>query len=137
MSHTTDQPRSSSRRELARGRARRRASRSPRSELFHSERLTYLGTGIADLDAAKKYLRNKFRSTPLEPIVCRPGARFYVSVRRGGRSALLLGPYVSHMTALANVSRARRLAAERGVDLTFAAVGTASTMDTRATVYGR
>jgi hypothetical protein len=31
-------------------------------------RVTYLGTGIADLDAAKRYLRAKFRTSPPEPV---------------------------------------------------------------------
>lgn len=30
-------------------------------------RVTYLGTGIPDLDAAKRYLRAKFRTSPPEP----------------------------------------------------------------------
>jgi len=100
-------------------------------------RRDYLGTGIADLDAAKRYLRRKFGSRPLEPIVRRPGAKFYVTARRGARTAFLLGPYISHMTALAAVPRARRALRERYPHEAFLAVGTASTPETLRTVLGR
>jgi hypothetical protein len=103
-----------------------------------SDRVTYLGTGIGDLKAAKRYLRNKFRERPLEPIVSRPGARFYVTVRSGQRLGYLLGPYVSHMTALAAVPRARRLAeAANPSQAAFASFGTTSRPDTRPTLFGR
>ena len=73
------------------------------------ERTTYLGTGIGTLAGAKRYLRNKWSQSPLPAIVRRPGARFYVTARRGKQTAYLLGPYVSHMTALAKVPQAQRL----------------------------
>lgn len=105
---------------------------------MESGRVTYLGTGIADLAAAKRYLKHKFRSEPLPPIVSRPGARFYVTARRGRRTAFLLGPYVSHMTALAAVPRGRRLLREHGgPGAAFTGVGTASSPQTLDTVYGR
>jgi hypothetical protein len=97
------------------------------------ERVTYLGTGIADLEAAKRYLRDKFRQAPLEPIQRRPGARFYVSARVGRKTALLYGPYVSHMTALAKVPAARQRLAESA----FASVGTCNAPVTLPTLYGR
>jgi hypothetical protein len=101
-----------------------------------SERTTYLGTGIGDLAAAKKYLRRKFRQSPLPPIVHRPGARFYVTARRGRRTAFLLGPYVSHMTALAAVPRAKAIIRDRDPYASIA-VGTASLPYTVLTKFGR
>lgn len=78
-----------------------------------SGRLSYLGTGIGNLAAAKSYLRRKWNKGQPEAIQVRPGHRFYVTLRAGRRSALLLGPYVSHMTAIAVVPRARRLLGDR------------------------
>lgn len=101
-----------------------------------SGRVTYLGTGIANLDAAKRYLRARWRQAPLPRIERRAGARFYVSVRGGRRARMLLGPYVSHMTALAAVPRARRLLAERYPDASVS-VGTASMPNTVPTLFGR
>ena len=100
-------------------------------------RRDYLGTGIANLDAAKRYLKRKFNRGPLEPIQRRPGARFYVTARRGRQTAFLLGPYISHMTALAAVPRARRALREQYPHEAFLAVGTASAPDTLRTVFGR
>ena len=106
-------------------------------------RRDYLGTGIANLDAAKRYLRRKWNSGPLEPVVRRPGARFYVTARRGRQTAFLLGPYISHMTALTAltaltaVPRARRALREQYPHEAFLAVGTASTPNTLTTVFGR
>jgi hypothetical protein len=102
-----------------------------------TERTTYLGTGIGNLEAAKRYLRRKFNQGLPEPVASRPGARFYVSMRRGRRSCLLLGPYVSHMTAQANVERGRRLAIDLSSGAAFCTFGTASTADTRPTMFGR
>jgi len=104
---------------------------------FTEERITYLGTGIADLAAAKRYLRSKFNQRPLEPILRRPGARFYVTARRGRRTAFLLGPYVSHMTALADVPRGRRLVRDRFPFEFDVAVGTTSILTTVPTRFGR
>ncbi len=102
------------------------------------ERTTYLGTGIGDLPAAKRYLRRKFGDRPLPPIQRRPSARFYVTVRSGARVGWLLGPYVSHMTALAAIPRARRLAHDASPDqAAFAGFGTASRPDTIPTIFGR
>lgn len=101
-------------------------------------RVDYLGTGIGNLDAAKRYLRRKFNLGQSEPIIRRPGARFYVTVRSGRKVGFLLGPYVSHMTALANVDRARRMAREadpRGAS--GASFGAASLPASRPTVFGR
>ena len=110
------------------------------AHLMHEDpftgRVTYLGTGIANLDAAKRYLRAKFRQSPLPHIERRPGALFYVSVRRGRRSRMLLGPYVSHLSALAAVPRARRLLSDRYPDA-WVSVGTASTPETLPTLFGR
>lgn len=101
-------------------------------------RATYLGTGIANLEAAKRYLKRKFNRGPLEPVQSRPGEFFFVTAYRGrGHAAFLLGPYVSHMTALANVPRARRLAREGGYDLGWLPVGTASSPRRFTTVLGR
>lgn len=88
--------------------------------------------------ATKRALRATFRQPPLPPIQRRPGARFYVTIRCGHQVGYLLGPYVSHMTALTAVPRARRLAqtASPG-QAAFAAFGTASRPDTRPTVFGR
>jgi hypothetical protein len=74
--------------------------------------------------------------------VVRPGAgsRFYVTAVElaGSRRAPLLGPYSSHMTALANVTRAERLlAASRYAERGFVAIGTASVPRTVRTVFGR
>jgi hypothetical protein len=95
-------------------------------------RQDFYGTGIADEPAARRYLRRKFNQGPLEPIRRRPGARFYVSAR-GRRTVLLLGPYVSHMTALERVPRARGLLP----GVVFVAVGTCSAPTTLPTRYGR
>jgi hypothetical protein len=104
-----------------------------------SDRETHLGTGIADLDAAKRYLRHKWGQGQPEPVQVRPGARFYVTLRQGRRTALLLGPFVSHMTALERVPRARRLAQEAypNSSFGFASFGTASLLDTQPTRFGR
>ncbi len=94
-----------------------------------------LGTGINNLPAARRYLRNRWNTGELPAIVSRPGARFYVTARSGGCTVYLLGPYVSHMTALAAVPRARAIVRERGNG--FAAVGTASRPDSVPTLLGR
>lgn len=100
-------------------------------------RVTYLGTGIGDLTAAKRYLRRTYNQGLPEPVVSRPGARFYVSIRTGRRVGFLLGPYASHMTALANVRRGRDLAIQADPSAAFAAFGTASHPRTVPTVFGR
>ena len=97
----------------------------------------YLRTGIRNLEAAKRYLRRKFNRGVLEPIASRPGARFYVTARSGRRAAFLLGPYSSHVIALAHVERGRRLAYQHVRDAIFYAYGTASSPETRETVFGR
>lgn len=104
-----------------------------------SDRETFLGTGIADLAAAKRYLRHKWSEGQPEPIQSRPGARFYVTLRRGRKSELLLGPFVSHMTALERVRRGRRLAQQAypHADFGFASFGTASLLETKPTRFGR
>lgn len=96
-------------------------------------RVTYLGTGISNLKAAKRDLRNRFRQAPLEPVQQRPGRLFYVSARRGGRTVLLLGPYVSHMTALERAPRARGALGR----VPFVAVGTCSLPTSEPTRFGR
>lgn len=89
-------------------------------------------------DAAKRDLRARFREQPMPPVESRPGARFYVTIQRGRSVGYLLGPYVSHMTALAKVPEGRRLAqAANPGQAAFAAFGTASRPDTRPTVFGR
>lgn len=65
----------------------------------------------------------------------RPG-RYYVSVRDGARHAFLLGPYDSHLEALENVDRGRRLANEADPRAAWYAFGTARIDDTGATKPG-
>lgn len=96
-------------------------------------RITYGRTGIANLSAARKYLRDKFGKAPLEPIQVKPGHRFYVSARRGGHTVMLLGPYVSHMTALYHVPRGLSLIRR----VSFVSVGTCSSAKTLPTRFGR
>lgn len=83
-------------------------------------------------------LRRRWNLGLPEPVVTRPGARFYVTIRDAGRVGFLLGPYASHMTALSNVERGRRLAAALRPDQTaFASFGTASHPATLRTRFGR
>lgn len=93
----------------------------------------HLGTGIRNLRAARRDLRNRFRQVPAEPVQQRPGARFYVTAVSGRRVAYLLGPYVSHLSAQVAVPRGRRLLPGG----CWVAVGTASRPDTVPTVFGR
>lgn len=105
-----------------------------RQKEIHEECGGHLGTGIRNVRAARRYLRRKWSEGRPEPIAYRPGARFYVT----GARAFLLGPYVSHMTALAAVPRGRRLAAASGgMTVEFGAYGTASCPDAIPTRYGR
>lgn len=116
-----------------------------------SGRVTYLGTGIADLKAAKRHLRRKFRREQLGPVerptpawlatyldeplaACR---RFYVSVAQGSLWAPMMGPYASHLVALMHVPEAKVLVNKRYHDAAFVAVGTCSTPDTLAARFGR
>ncbi|HEX5119837.1 MAG TPA: hypothetical protein VFW65_32020 [Pseudonocardiaceae bacterium] len=97
------------------------------------DRPDFLGTGIANLDAAKRYLRRKFNEGQRDPIMSRPGALFYVSAHQGRRTALVLGPFVSHMTALERVDSVRRV-----VGGPFVAVGTCSLpAPGQRTLFGR
>lgn len=82
----------------------------------------------------RRELKRRFREDPLPAVERRAGARFYVSMIDGPRRALLLGPYASHMTALANVKRGRDLAKHR---YPFAAYGTASAPSSLKTAFGR
>lgn len=50
---------------------------------------------------------------------------FYVTVRNGGRSGALLGPYGTHDEALANVDRAREYAEQVNDRAIWYAYGTA------------
>jgi hypothetical protein len=59
--------------------------------------------------ALKRELRRRFNGGAPEPIVTRPGARFYVTAQWYEDTLWVLGPYASHMSALANVQRGRRL----------------------------
>lgn len=89
-------------------------------------------------DSHKRDLKRRFGSAPQPPIQQRMGARFYVTARDGSRTAALLGPYVSHMTALDNVRRGEALARAAFPDETdFAAFGTASLPRTVRTRFGR
>ncbi len=100
----------------------------------------HLGTGIRHHDGARRYLRRKFNDGPAQEPVSRPGHRFYVTAYKGRRGGVsyLLGPYVSHMSALAAVPRARRAFDERCPDLApFVGFGTVSRPDTVPTVFGR
>lgn len=103
-----------------------------------SERADYYGTGIADERAARRYLRDKHRCPPLPEALSRPGRFFYVTARLDGRTGLLLGPYVSHMTALSMIQRGRRLALASGDRRApFACYGTSSLPTIEETVFGR
>lgn len=102
-----------------------------------TERANWYGTGIADKEAAKRYLRAKFRRASLEQLVSRPGARFYVTGRNGQRTVFLLGPYASHSVALMHVDRGRALCNVASAWGTFWAVGTASSPETIDCLYGR
>lgn len=51
---------------------------------------------------------------------------YYVTVRDGGRTGFLLGPYLSRAEALANVERGKNLAATANGYAWFYAYGTAS-----------
>lgn len=83
-------------------------------------------------------LRRRWNLGLPEPVVSRPGARFYVTIRAGDRVGFLLGPYASHMTALSQVERGRRLAETLRPDqAAFASFGTASHPATLRTVFGR
>lgn len=100
-------------------------------------RVTFLGTGISTLAGARRELRRRHNQGQPEPVMSRPGARFYVTARLGRRTQVLLfGPYSSHMTALAHVGRART----RVVREPFGAwvpTGTCSLMTSEQTSYGR
>lgn len=69
-----------------------------------------------------------------------PPGEINVTIRElpAGRVGWLLGPYASHMTALANVERGRQLAEDLRPDqAAFAYFGTASHPHTLPTVFGR
>lgn len=110
-----------------------------RGEVHDPDCRGHLGTGIRSIRGARRDLRRRFGQDRLPPIVRRPGARFYVTARHGpGATAYLLGPYVSHMTALAAVTRGARLLGERWArEASWLAVGTASRPDTVPTAFGR
>jgi hypothetical protein len=98
----------------------------------------HLGSGIRNLDAARRSIRRRYGQGAPEPIARRPGARFYVTARSGRRTAYLLGPFASHMTAQAAVPRARQeLHSRYPHDAPWMALGTASRPDTVPTVLGR
>lgn len=100
------------------------------------ERTGYLNTGIHNLAGAKRYLKNRWKQRPLPAIRRQPGARFYTTARSGRRHLPLLGPYVSHMTALAAVPRAEQMMREAYPDA-WVHIGTASRPDTIHTLFGR
>lgn len=104
---------------------------------MESERANWYGTGIANQEAARRYLRNKFRHASLEQLVTRPGARFYVTARKGRAAVFLLGPYASHSVALMHVQRGRAICNVQSAWGTFWSVGTASSLETIDTLYGR
>ncbi len=108
-----------------------------RRELHDDDCRGHLGTGIRNLDGARKELRRRWRQEPIPEPVARPGHRFYVTVRAGRRSGPLLGPYVSHLTALANVGRARALATAVDDMAWHYRYGTASAAATVPTRFGR
>lgn len=98
----------------------------------------HLGTGIRHIAGARAYLRRKYRQAPAEQPVTRPaGCRFYVTVRAGRRAGALLGPYASHITALGNVDRARRLAGDVDDMAWHYRYGTAAIAGTVPTRFGR
>lgn len=63
----------------------------------------------------RRELRRRWNQGLPQPVIRRPGARFYVTIRElpAGQVGWLLGPYASHMSALANVERGRRLTEDR------------------------
>jgi hypothetical protein len=86
----------------------------------------------------RRQLRRRWNQGLPQPVIRRPGARYYVTIRQGPRVGWLLGPYASHTTALANVERGRQLATNLRPDQTaFAAFGTASHPHTLPTLFGR
>ena len=105
----------------------------------HDDCRGHLGSGIRNLDGARRHLRRRWNQGQPEPPVCRPGARFYVTARSdGGRTAWLIGPFASHVGAQAAVPRARRLLADRYPDdAQWASLGTASRPGTVPTTFGR
>ncbi len=98
----------------------------------------HLGSGIRHHRGARRDLRRRFGRQRPEPVVRRAGARFYVTAQQGRRIVYLMGPFVSHMTALARVPRARQLLAERyPCDAPWVSVGTGSRPDAVPTRFGR
>jgi hypothetical protein len=77
-------------------------------------------------------------SSPMEKLVTRAGARFYVTVRDGARTGFLLGPYASHMMALVNRARGEKLAHDNNDRAIWYAYGTSSALGpSLKTVFGR
>jgi hypothetical protein len=73
-----------------------------------------------------------------QQVMPRNGRYFYVTmVRDDGKGALLLGPYVSHMSALSAVARGARLANEVDPTAWFNSFGTSSLSARRKTAFGR
>lgn len=86
----------------------------------------------------KRDLHRRFRQQPMPEIQTQLGARFYVTAVSGSQRSAVLGPYASHMTALVNVERGRKLAEEKfPADAAFASFGTASLPRTIRTKFGR
>ena len=115
------------------GASRRKTPSVPRDEMTPVMKLA----GIANEDAAKRDLKRRFGSRPLETPVSRPGARFYVTARRGNQVAWLMGPYSSHVGAQTALPQARQLLADKYPHEEFMSIGTASRAETVQTVFGR
>lgn len=101
-------------------------------------RIDFLGTGITNLKAARRYLKRKWNQGIPEPVTARLGHRFYTSIESGPRRGMLTGPYASHMMARMHKDRARDMAlAFGGPEVAFGAYGTASSPRTLRTAFGR
>jgi hypothetical protein len=88
-------------------------------------------------EVTRHALRRKYGTGPMEAPTTRPGARFYVTVRDGSRTGLLLGPYASHIIAQSHEARGRKLAQDAVPSAAFYSFGTASLPRSRKTVFGR
>lgn len=60
-----------------------------------------------------------------DPTIAQPGEGFYVTLRRGGRTAFLAGPFDTHAEALNIEQRTRDEACKADRDAHFDTIGTA------------
>lgn len=90
-------------------------------------------------EAARRDIRRRFNQGEPQPVISRPGAYFYVTAVSGPhrRIAWLLGPYVSHLTALAQVRLGDEMAQTASDYYRVDGVGTVSDLFRRRTVFGQ